>query len=81
MSWRRIRRGAGWYCLLPSRREAVGAAAEVDEATMPAQNTTLRWGEAEPAMIGFNEHTKILSFSNLTNFSVDQSIKSIINAE
>ena len=30
--------------------------------------------------LGFNEHTKILRSSNLTNLSVDQSIKSIINA-
>ena len=30
--------------------------------------------------LGFNEHTKILRSSNLTNLSVDQSIKSIVNA-
>ena len=30
--------------------------------------------------LGFNEHTKIRRSSNLTNLSVDQSIKSIINA-
>ena len=30
--------------------------------------------------LGFNEHTKILRSSNLTNLSVGQPIKSIINA-
>ena len=43
-----------------------------------AEKLELKNSEVLP--LGFNEHTKILRYDNLTNPSVKQSIKSIINA-
>ena len=60
-----------------NKKHSLSRTIKVVNVTHLAEKIELKKSGVLP--LGFNEHTKIPRSSNLTNLSVDQSIKSIIN--